>query len=141
MTEAADRDVLDQVELPDDPTTVPFWQAALRGTLTVQLCASCDAHQFFPRPVCVTCGSTEVSWVPVSGQAHVYSVTTVHMRVADDLDPPYDVALVDLIEGVRMLALTGDGAGLLAPGERVQVELAQRPGMLPRLVAHPAGRD
>ena len=135
MTDQDLSDLLDEVELPDDPTTVPFWRAARGGVLTVQRCGTCGAHQFFPRPLCVSCGSPEVAWVPVVGRAVVYSVTTVQMRVADDLEPPYQVALVDLVEGVHMLALADGRAGELAAGDGVRVEFAQRPGGLPRLVA------
>ena len=55
---------------------------------------------FRPRVLCPACGSPRLEWRPSAGLGTVYSATTVHSRGAD----PYTVALVDLDEGVRVMA-------------------------------------
>lgn len=112
-----------------DPTTVPFWQGAREGKLLIQRCAACGSHQFYPRPVCIRCGSLEVGWVQASGRGVVYSMTTVRVPVTPELEPPYVVALVDLEEGPRLLTnLMGSG---LAIGDRVVVRWRAREPLPP----------
>lgn len=53
---------------------------------------------FYPRVTCPGTGA-EPQWRESAGTGTVYSTTTVHPRGAD----PYDVSLVDLDEGFRMM--------------------------------------
>jgi uncharacterized OB-fold protein len=72
----------------------------------------------FPRRVvCPVCGSAALADARSDGRGVVYSATTVHARG----EPPYDVALVDLDEGFRMMS-TVAGIG---PGE-VRIGMAVR---------------
>ena len=86
-----------------DPMTAPFWAAAERHQFILQRCAACGAHQFYPRPFCLVCGSAEVAWVPSAGRGTIYAQTTVHVPVIPELEPPYVVALVQLDEGPRLM--------------------------------------
>lgn len=90
---------------PDQDSTA-YWDAAHRHELVVQFCADCRSYQFYPRSICVACGSSEVSWRPASGRGVIYSYTINHRApgawATDRV--PYVVALVDLAEGPRMLA-------------------------------------
>lgn len=101
-----------------DPTTVPFWEAAARGELLLQRCGSCGNHQLYPRPFCTRCENDDVSWTRAAGTGTVYSLTTVHLAVSNALTPPYDVGLVDLDEGPRLLAVLEGGCGI---GDTVEV--------------------
>jgi uncharacterized OB-fold protein len=87
----------------DDPVAFPFWEAARRGVLLVQRCTACGHHQFYPRPFCLVCDGDSLSWVECTGTGVVHSVTMVHVPVTPDLTPPYQVALVTLAEGPRLL--------------------------------------
>lgn len=106
-----------------DALTAPFWEAALEGRLVLQRCASCGRYQFYPRPFCLACGDGAVEWVDAAGRGTVYSITTVRMSVLPDLEPPYDVALVELDEGPRFLGRTSTAG--IAIGERVRAEWAR----------------
>lgn len=86
-----------------DPFTWPFWEGARAGVLRVQRCSDCGHHQFYPRPHCLACESHRVTWVDASGRGSVYSLTRVHVAPSEDFTPPYDVALVQLAEGPRLL--------------------------------------
>lgn len=98
-----------------DPLSIPFWEAAARRELVVQRCAACGHHQHYPRPFCLACYADDVTWVRVTGEATVYSQTTVLM--AGD---PYTVALVDLDEGPRLTTqLVGEPVEI---GARVRLQ-------------------
>ena len=112
-----------------DPLSRPFWAAASRHQLVVQKCGGCGRHQFYPRPFCMVCASDDVVWTPVSGAATVYSVTTVHLQIAPEFEPPYQVAVVELDVGPRLL--TRIEGGNVAIGDPVQVTWEKRDGLPP----------
>ena len=120
-----------------DPTTEPFWRACLEGRLTVQRCAACGSHQFYPRPFCLSCESSDLEWVDASGSGTIYSITTVRIPVSDELQTPYLLALVDLDEGPRLL--TNIDAGTASIGDRVEVQWRSRKGLPPLPVFGHAG--
>jgi uncharacterized OB-fold protein len=72
------------------------------GRFEIQRCAACTKHVFYPRVLCPHCGSERLEWVAPSGRGTVYSTTIVRRKPADGGD--YNVCLVDLAEGPRMLS-------------------------------------
>jgi uncharacterized OB-fold protein len=88
-----------------DAITGPFWDGVAEGVLRLQRCAGCGRHVFYPRAVCPHCTGAELTWVEATGRGVVHSFTVVHRAPAEYRDEvPYAVALVDLEEGVRMMA-------------------------------------
>lgn len=83
---------------PDDPLTQPYWAAAARGELRVQRCDDCGAYHHPPTPMCWTCQSEQLSFVPMTGRGSIYSFTVVRdqRNPAFDLLMPYVVARVAL---------------------------------------------
>jgi uncharacterized OB-fold protein len=65
----------------------------------LQQCRQCSARRFPPALVCRDCGSPDLAWKEASGQGAVYSATTVR-----DRDGSYNVSLVNLAEGARMMS-------------------------------------
>ena len=90
--------------LPEvNDVTAPFWEATRDRTLAVQRCTACGVFQHYPRPLCLSCRGVDLDFVPVSGDATVYSFSVVHRAPDPDVfDPPYVVALVRLAEGPVM---------------------------------------
>lgn len=89
----------------DDATDGPAaaWQRYLRaGEIRLQHCDACEAVVFYPRAVCPACGAERLTWRPASGAGTVYSTTVVRRR--PDRGGDYDVSLIDLDEGVRMMS-------------------------------------
>lgn len=86
--------------------TAHYWQAARQGRLDIQFCRACTRHQFYPRPFCTQCLSDQIEWVQTSGHGHIYTYTVCHVagHPAFEARVPYAIALVELAEGVRMLA-------------------------------------
>lgn len=122
-----------------DPLSRPFWQGAQEGRLLVQQCESCGHHQFYARPMCLSCRGDQLTWVASAGTAVVHSVTTVRMTPAGT--EPYQVALVDLAEGPRFLARI-DGQPV-AIGDAVHVGWQPREDLppMPVFVRDDAGEN
>jgi uncharacterized protein len=83
----------------------PFWEGCKQGKLLLQYCDQCRQHQFYPRLYCMHCESTVVRWVPASGRGVIYSYTIIHQNKSPEFvrDTPYNVAIVQLEEGPRMM--------------------------------------
>ena len=64
-------------------------------------------HFFYPRVLEPGTGSTDLEWVQASGLGTVYSVTVVRKKSPVD---NYNVALIDLAEGPRMMSRVDDVA-------------------------------
>lgn len=78
-------------------------QTALdQGRLLIQQCAGCSKHIYFPRESCPHCGSSDLDWVAPDGLGTVYAVTTIRRKA--DAGGDYNVSLVDLDEGVRLMS-------------------------------------
>ncbi len=86
-------------------TTKPFWEAAWQGQLALQYDPVAERYQFWPRPSSVVTGQQNLEWRVVSGLGRVYSYTITHVPAAGfEGKTPYPVALIELDEGVRMIA-------------------------------------
>ncbi|NUZ07302.1 Zn-ribbon domain-containing OB-fold protein [Piscinibacter koreensis] len=85
--------------------TKPFWEAANEGRLMMQFCRDTARFQWFPRSGSVYTGKRNIEWREVSGRGTVYSWTVAVAPWPGHEDRvPYVCALVELDEGVRMLA-------------------------------------
>lgn len=116
-------------DLPaDDPQMAPYWEGCMLHELRVQRCADCAHAQFYPRPICLNCGSTRLPWIVASGRGVVYSCTTVWRALREEWPPPYRVALVDLMEGPRFLTALTDESQI---GSAVSVGWMSRVGLPP----------
>lgn len=70
------------------------------GELGFLRCEGCGAPVFYPRVLCPRCGSASLEWQTSAGRGLVYATTAVYRRDAE----PYNVVLVDLEEGFRMMS-------------------------------------
>ncbi len=111
-------------EFEHDALSGPFWEAAAQRRLVVQRCADCGAHQLYARPFCLACMSDAIDWVDAAGTGTIHSATTVRIPVTPELEPPYDVALVELDEGPRVLSILGEGEARI--GDRVHIDWRER---------------
>jgi len=107
-------------------------QAALdEGRFLIQRCRTCSQHVYFPRESCPHCGSVALEWVAPSGRGTVYALTTVRRK--PDAGGDYNVSLVDLDEGVRLMSrVDGVAPHDLKIGQRVQarVQLSEGRGLV-----------
>ncbi|TAJ94328.1 MAG: Zn-ribbon domain-containing OB-fold protein [Gammaproteobacteria bacterium] len=80
---------------------ISYKQALKAGEFKIQKCESCGKHIYYPRSLCNHCGSPRLAWVKASGKGIVYSTSIVRQK--PEQGPDYNIALVDLEEGPRML--------------------------------------
>ncbi len=83
-----------------------FWKAHREEKLVIQQCKHCELIIHRPRPMCPRCLGTEHCWIESAGLGKIYSWTV--FRYANAAYPgikvPYIVVLVDMMEGIRMIA-------------------------------------
>ena len=72
------------------------------GKFMIQRSVKTGAYVFYPRPFIPGSGETDLEWVEASGEGTVYS-TTVNRR-SPEKGGTFNVALIDLAEGPRMLS-------------------------------------
>ena len=73
-----------------------------QGEFRIQRCSGCAKHVYFPREICPHCGAVDLDWVSPSGHGTVYAVTIVRRKA--DAGGDYNVSLIDLDEGVRLMS-------------------------------------
>ncbi|MBL4621169.1 MAG: OB-fold domain-containing protein [Immundisolibacteraceae bacterium] len=100
-----------------------------QGEFRLQQCDQCQQFIFYPRVLCPHCGASELSWNAVSGQGVVYSSTVVRRR--EEKGGPYNVAIIELAEGPRMMSrVEGVAADQVAIGSavsaRIETEMVQK---------------
>ena len=85
--------------------TKEYWDGAKKHELLIRRCRSCSRYHFYPRDFCPSCFSFDVEWAKSSGRGTVYSFTICHRPAPGfENDVPYNVALIELEEGVRMMS-------------------------------------
>lgn len=79
-----------------------------RGELAYQFSPDADAPVFYPRVICPYTGSDRLEWRTSKGMGTVYATTVVYPQKGDW----YNVALIDVDEGFRMMSRVEDIAPL-----------------------------
>ena len=89
---------------PADENSAAFWDATREHRYTVQQCAACEHVQYPPKALCTGCGSMEhLSQVASTGAGTVDTFTVIHRAPRPELEVPYTVARVRLVEGPVVL--------------------------------------
>lgn len=112
-----------------------FDQFLRDGRFMLQRSASSGAHVFYPRVAAPGSGALDLQWVPASGRGTVYATTVVRPK------PPqavYNVALIDLDEGPRMMSrVESVPPEAVRIGMRVQARIASVNEQAPCIVFDP----
>ena len=97
--------------------------------IVYQHCSACDARQYFRRSFCAACGAGEPESKRSSGQGTVYATSLVCRAATPEAKAhvPYNILLVDTVEGFRMMA---HGDNSLAIGDKVTARYKQFAGRL-----------
>ena len=88
------------------------------GRFMIQRSRATGRHVFYPRVAVPGTGEQDLEWVPASGDGTVYSITVNRSR-----DGAYNVALIDLAEGPRMMSRI-EGVETLPVGAPVKARIA-----------------
>jgi uncharacterized OB-fold protein len=97
-----------------------------KGELAYQFSLDANAAVFYPRVICPVTGSDNLQWRLSKGLGTVHATTVVYPQKGE----PYNVALIDVDEGFRMMSRVED----IPP-------LDVRIGMRVQFRAHPAEGD
>lgn len=115
----------------------PYWEGLSAGKLHFQCCRACGNSWLPARPNCPRCLAAEPEWREASGRARVLSWVVYHIAYAEHLKAriPYDVTLVELEEGPRLLTnvVNSDAGRLLSEGTSVTLAIEIEEGVaIPR---------
>ncbi len=125
----------DTASLSADPLARDWWTGVADGRIGYEVCRDCNAAQFYPRGRCTACGSTRVETRQAAGNGTIFSITVVHRPPSPALQAfaPYAIALVDLDEGVRLMAHADPALWIGARVRATFVPFGER--IVPRFVA------
>lgn len=84
--------------------TAYFWEGTAVGELRVQQCAACGVLRHPPGPSCPACHAHDRTHVVASGEGTLFSYAVHHHPPIPGKELPLLIGLVDLPEGVRMIA-------------------------------------
>lgn len=91
------------VPIPDS-ISAPFFDGARQGRLMLQCCAACGKWSFPVRERCPHCFAAKLEWRQASGFGTLYTFAIMHQVMNPGFAGavPYNIAQIDLEEGVRM---------------------------------------
>ena len=101
-----------------------FWRGGRDGELRILRCQDCGWWIHPPSPVCPQCLSKRLRPEATSGDAVVHTFTVNHQLWIPTFDPPYVVAIVELVEqpGLRLTTnIVGVDPAEVAIGQAVHV--------------------
>ena len=84
--------------------TAFFWEGTAAGELRIQHCPACGNLRHPPGPMCPSCGADKPDYVVATGLGCVFSFVVHHAPQVPGKTLPFVVALIELEEGVRMIA-------------------------------------
>lgn len=99
------------------------YRAYLReGRFMIQRSRSTGRHVFYPRVAVPGTGETDLEWVEAGGGGAVHAITVNRSR-----EGSYNIALVDLDEGPRMMTRI-EGVETVPIGTRVRARIVKEGG-------------
>lgn len=109
-----------------------YWEGTAQGELRLRQCKACGAKFRFSHGWCPECGSDDLGYVVSAGKGVVTNFSVIHVPPYEAYasEVPYALALVDLEEGVRMMANIVECDPLtVAVGMQVTVTYEDRGGI------------
>ena len=109
----------------------PYWRALEEGRLVFQRCKSCG-HAWLPgRGECPRCLAPDPEWTPAAGNAKLVSWVIFHHGYHEYYAArlPYNVAVVELEEGPRLVSNIVEADGQLKIDMRLELVIQREAGM------------
>jgi uncharacterized OB-fold protein len=99
-----------------------------KGEFNIQQCGKCKKHVFYPRTLCIHCGSPNLVWKRAAGTGTVYSTSTE--RYKPEAGGDKNIAVVQLDEGPKMLTrITDMPPADVKIGMRVSAHIGEADGI------------
>ena len=97
-----------------------------KGRLSILKCLDCDSCSFYPTSVCRKCSSRSVELIDADGRGVVHTFSWVYRAPPGfKTSVPYNIAIVELIEGVRLMSRVVCDEDTLKCGLAVEVSFAK----------------
>ncbi|MGB7300031.1 MAG: OB-fold domain-containing protein [Burkholderiaceae bacterium] len=107
---------------PVDKPHEQYFSFLQSGHFMIQHSPSTGQYVFYPRVAAPVSGAQDLVWVPASGDGVVYATTVMRPKPPQ---APYNVALVELAEGPRMMSrIEGVPAAEVKIGMTVKARIA-----------------
>jgi uncharacterized protein len=113
------------------PVSGPYWDALTRGELWFQRCAVCGNAWLPPREDCPRCLASSWEWERASGSGKLVTWVVYHRAYHPAFESrlPYNVAVVELDEGPRLVTNIVDPDAGLAADARVELAIEDEHGV------------
>ena len=87
------------------PVNKPYWEGLSNGELLYQHCSRCGNNWLPAREHCPHCLGANHNWQRSTGHGHIVSWVVYHVAYHESFKDklPYNVAIVELEEGPRLL--------------------------------------
>ena len=126
----------DHLTMNDPRPDQEYFAHLAQGRFMLQRSRSTGRFFFYPRVAEPVTGSTDFEWVPAGGRGTIHAVTISRPKPPQ---APYNVVLVDLEEGVRMMSrVEGVAPEAVKIGMPVQARIAAE-GDKPVVLFDPVG--
>jgi uncharacterized protein len=101
----------------------PFYQGLHRGHLLYLRCDACNRALTYGAGLCPRCPESTIRWESSAGSGQVLARATYHRSHSENLPAPYDVVVVQLDEGSRLLGRLSPDAKSVKAGARVKARI------------------
>lgn len=110
-----------KADMPEIKPEQEYFAHLAQGRFMLQRSRGTGEFFFYPRVAAPVTGARDLEWVEVSGRGTVHAVTIMRPRPPQ---APYNVVLVDLEEGPRMMSrVEGVAADAVRIGMAVQARI------------------
>ncbi|HLI47020.1 MAG TPA: Zn-ribbon domain-containing OB-fold protein [Geobacterales bacterium] len=93
--------------MSEEITIENFYSKAKSGKLFASQCIDCGKLSLPPRKICPVCYSTKATWRELGNEGIIESFTIIHVPPKRfEHEVPYGVCLIELNEGIKVLART-----------------------------------
>ena len=104
-------------------TNRPFWESVKAHAMKLPRCNDCGKFHAPPRDFCPHCLSDNMTWTDIKGTGEVYSFVVMHQVFSPAFkdEVPYNVTMVQLDEGPRLVTNVQGPNDQITVGDRVRV--------------------
>lgn len=107
-----------------DPASARYWASLKNHRLELPRCVACARFHWPAHDRCPHCLAERLEWVPVAGTGSIYSYAVFHQLYHASFEDalPYNVAIIELDEGLRLISSVRSPKELVHIGKRVRIE-------------------
>lgn len=120
------------VPLPEvTAVSAPYWEGLARGELRYQRCPGCGHRWLPPREDCPRCLRHDPAWEVSAGRGRIVSWVVYHQAFHEAFASrlPYNVAVVELDEGPRLVTNVEAPVGQLGIDLPVELRVREEQGV------------